>query len=106
MRTLCPSFCWVAIAGGTAELQKNFEWIRRFVLWLQPNVAAHMRACGQAHCTLGSALHQFEFEDLAQDPKSSMVFDQILYVRQEMVAFNKCHDMSTERAKATLDVIK
>ena len=65
-----------------------------------------MRVYGQAHCALGSALHKFEFKDLAQDPKSSVVFDQILYVRQEMVAFNKCHDMSTERAKATLDVIK
>ena len=43
---------------------------------------------------LGSALSQFEFEDLAQDSKSSVVFDEILHVRQEMVAFNQCHDMS------------
>ena len=76
------------------------------MLWLQPNVAAHMRACGQAHCTLGSALHQFEFEDLAQDPKSSMVFDQILYMSQEAVASNKCHDMSPEQAKVRLNVVK
>ena len=65
-----------------------------------------MRVYGQAHCALGSALHKFEFEDLAQDPKSSVVFDQILYMSQEVVASNKCHDMSPERAKATLNVVK
>lgn len=72
----------------------------------QPNIAAHMRIYGQAHSALGSALYQFEFEDLAQDSKNSVVFDQILHMRQEMVAFNQSHDMSPERAKATLDVIK
>jgi hypothetical protein len=65
-----------------------------------------MRVFGQAHCALGSALHKFEFKDLAQDPKSSVVFDQILYMSQEAVASNKCHDMSPERAKATLNVVK
>ena len=55
---------------------------------------------------LGSALSQFEFEDLAQDSKSSVVFDQILHLRQKIVAFNQGRDMSPERAKATLDVIK
>jgi hypothetical protein len=104
MRSLCPSRCWVAIAGGPAELQKSFEWIRRFVLRWQPNIAVHMRICGQGHAALGSALSQFEFEDLAQDSKSSVVFDEILHMRQEMVAFNQCHDMSPERAKATLDL--
>jgi len=53
-----------------------------------------MRIYGQAHSALGSALYQFEFEDLAQDSKNSVVFDQILHMRQEMVAFNQCHDMS------------
>jgi hypothetical protein len=61
---------------------------------------------GKGMAALGSALYQFEFEDLVQDSKSSVVFDQILHMRQEMVAFNQCHDMSPERAKATLDVIK
>ena len=61
---------------------------------------------GKRMARLGSALDQFQFEDLAQDSKSSVVFDQILHMRQEMVAFNQCHDMSPERAKATLDVIK
>jgi hypothetical protein len=65
-----------------------------------------MRIHGQAHGALGSALDQFQFEDLAQDSKSSVVFDQILHMRQEMVAFNQCHDMSPERAKALLDMIK
>ena len=65
-----------------------------------------MRIYGQAHGALGSALDQFQFEDLAQDSKSSVVIDQILHMRQEMVAFNQCNDMSPERAKATLDVIK
>lgn len=65
-----------------------------------------MRVYGQAHCALGSALYKFEFKDLAQDPKSSVVFDQILYMSQEAVASNKCHDMSPERAKATLNVVK
>jgi hypothetical protein len=65
-----------------------------------------MRVFGQAHCALGSALHKFEFKDLAQDPKSSVVFDQILYMSQEAVASNKCHDMSPERAKATLNFVK
>ena len=65
-----------------------------------------MRVYGQAHCALGPALHKFEFEDLAQDPKSSVVFDRILYMSQEVVASNKCHDMSPERAKATLNVVK
>ena len=65
-----------------------------------------MRIHRQAHGALGPALDQFQFEDLAQDSKSSVVFDQILHMRQEMVAFNQCHDMSPERAKATLDVIK
>jgi hypothetical protein len=106
MRSLCPSRCWVAIAGGPAELQKSFEWIRRFVLRWQPNIAAHMQIYGQVHGPLGSALYQFEFGDLVQDSKSSAVFDQILHMRQEMVAFNQCHDISPERAKATLDVIK
>ena len=72
----------------------------------QPNIAAHMRICGQGHAALGSALSQFEFEDLAQDSKSYVVIDQILHMRQEMVAFNQCYYMSPERAKATLDVIK
>ena len=65
-----------------------------------------MLVSGQAHCTFGSALYQFELEHLAQDPQSSMVFDQILSVSQEMVAFNKCHDISSERAKAMLNLIK
>ena len=65
-----------------------------------------MRVYGQAHCAFGSALYKFEFKDLAQDPKSSVVFDQILYLSQEVVASNKCHDMSPERAKATLNVVK
>ena len=65
-----------------------------------------MRVYGQAHCALGSALHKFEFKDLAQDPKSSVVFDQVLNMGQELVAFNKCHDMSPERAEATLNVVK
>ena len=72
----------------------------------QPNFAAHIRIYGQGHGALGSALSQFEFEDLAQDSKSSVVINQILHMRQEMVAFNQYHDMSPERAKATLDVIK
>ena len=54
----------------------------------------------------GQALYKFEFKDLAQDPKSSVVFDQILYMSQEAVASNKCHDMSPERAKSTLNVVK
>ena len=65
-----------------------------------------MRIHGQAHGALGFALDQFQFEDLAQDSKSSVVFDQILHMRQEMVAFNQSHDMYPERAKATLDLIK
>ena len=65
-----------------------------------------MRVYGQAHCALGLALHKFEFKDLVQDPKSSVVFDQILYLSQEVVASNQCHDMFPERAKATLNVVK
>jgi hypothetical protein len=65
-----------------------------------------MQIYGQGHGPLGSALYQFEFEDLVQESKSSVVFDQILHMRQEMVAFNQCHDMSPERAKATLDLIE
>ena len=72
----------------------------------QHNIAAHMRIYGQAHSAFGSALSQFEFEDLAQDSKSSVVFDESLHMRQEMVAFNQYHDMFPERVKATLDVIK
>jgi hypothetical protein len=65
-----------------------------------------MQIYGQGHGPLGSALYQFEFEDLVQESKSSVVLDQILHMRQEMVAFNQCHDMSPERAKATLDLIE
>ena len=72
----------------------------------QTDVAAQMRLCGQVSCPRGLAPHQFEFEDLAQDPKSSVVFDELLNMGQEVVAFNKCHDMSSERAEATLNAVK
>ena len=72
----------------------------------RPDVASHMRVHGQMLGPLGSAPHLFEFEDLAQDPKSSVVSDQVLNMGQEVVAFNKCHDMSPERAEATLNVVQ
>lgn len=72
----------------------------------QTDVAAQMRLCGQVPCPPGPAPHQFEFEDLAKDPKSSVVFEELLNMGQEVVAFNKCNDMSPERAKATFNVVK
>ncbi len=72
----------------------------------QTDVAAQMRLYGQVSCPPGPAPHQFKFEDLAQDPKSSVVFEELLNMGQEVVAFNKCHDMSPERAKATFNVVK
>jgi hypothetical protein len=43
---------------------------------------------------------------LSQDPNSSVVCDQVLNMGQVVVAFNNCHDMSPERAEATLNVVK
>ena len=72
----------------------------------QADIPVDMRVHRQADCALGFAPHKFEFENLSQDPNSSVVCDQVLDMGQEVVAFNKCHDMFPERAEATLNVVK